>query len=88
MLDIEEAARLAQRFLEEETGAGDTPLALVDEERAQIGGLYYFGCQSVAYLSSGDFQDMAIGTGGVFVDAETGMCRVLGAVEAAELDLF
>ncbi|WP_234542270.1 YrhB domain-containing protein [Streptomyces shenzhenensis] len=88
MLDIEEAARLAQRFLDEETGPGDAPLALVAEERAQVGGLYYFGCQSVAYLRSGEFRDMAIGMAGVSVDAETGACRVLGAVEAAELDLF
>ncbi|MFF5145397.1 hypothetical protein ACFY6U_37745 [Streptomyces sp. NPDC013157] len=58
------------------------------EERAHAGGLYYFGCQSVACLRSGEFRDTAVGTGGVSVDAETGTCRALGAVEAAGLDLF
>ena len=88
MLDIEQAAGLAQRFLDERVGPGDVPLALVEGERAQAGGVFYFGCQSAAYLRSGDFRDMAIGVGYVAVDGETGKCRMLGAVESAELDLF
>ncbi|MET7570875.1 hypothetical protein ABZT04_20610 [Streptomyces sp. NPDC005492] len=88
MLGIEEAARLAQRFLDEEAGPSDVPLALAEGERAQVGGTFYFGCQSVAYLRSGDFSDMAIGVGYVSVDGKTGQCRVLGAVESSELDLF
>lgn len=88
MLDIEEATRLAQRFLDEEAGPGDVPLALVEGEHAQVGTVFYFECQSVDYLRSGEFRDMAIGVGCVSVDAETGKCRILAAVESAELDLF
>lgn len=88
MLDIEQAARLARQFLEEEAGPGEVPLALVEGARAQVGDVFYFDCQSVDYLRSGDFRDMAIGVGYVSVDAETGKCRVLGAVESVELDLF
>lgn len=47
-----------------------------------------FGWQSVGYHRSGDFRDMAIGTGYVCVDGETGQCRMLGALESAETDLF
>ncbi|MFF5966914.1 YrhB domain-containing protein [Streptomyces collinus] len=88
MLRIEQAARRAQQFLGEEAGSGEVPLALVETERAQVGGVFYFGCQSAAYLRSGDFRDMAIGVGYVAVDGETGKCRMLGAAESAELDLF
>ncbi|MEU0176130.1 YrhB domain-containing protein [Streptomyces massasporeus] len=88
MLRIEQAARRAQQFLDEEAGSGEVPLALVEAERSQVGSGFYFGCQSIAYLRSGDFRDMAIGVGYVAVDGETGKCRTLGAVESAELDLF
>ncbi|MET9763119.1 YrhB domain-containing protein [Streptomyces sp. NPDC006372] len=88
MLDIEQAAKLAQRFLDERAGPGVTPLALVEGERTQVGAVFYFDCQSDAYLRSGDFRDMAIGVGHVAVDGETGKCSMLGAVESAELDLF
>lgn len=88
MLDIEEATRLAQRFLDEEVSHEGMPFALVEGERAQVGSKFYFDCQSVAYLRSGDIRDMAIGTGYVCVDGETGKCRMLGAVESAKLDLF
>jgi hypothetical protein len=88
MLDIEEATRLAQRFLDEEVSHEGMTFALAEGERAQVGSTFYFGCQSVAYLRSGDFKDMAIGTGNVCVDGETGKCRMMGAVESAELDLF
>ncbi|MGV9275603.1 YrhB domain-containing protein [Streptomyces griseosporeus] len=88
ILDSEQAAGLAQRFLEEEAGPGDVPLALVEGARAQVGNVYYFDCQSVSYLRSGDLRDMAIGVGCVAVDGETGTCRILGAVESAALNLF
>ncbi|MFF6877016.1 MULTISPECIES: hypothetical protein [unclassified Streptomyces] len=88
MLDIEEATRLTQRFLDEEVSREGMPFALVEGERAQVGSMFYFDCQSVAYLRSGDLRDMAIGTGYVCVDGETGKCRMLGAVESAKLDLF
>ncbi|MFF9077880.1 hypothetical protein ACF1FX_35355 [Streptomyces sp. NPDC014646] len=88
MLGIQQAARLAKRFLEEEAGQGDVPLALVEGEHTQRGSTYYFDCQSVTHLQSGDFRDMAIGIGCVAVDGTTGECRILGAVESAELGLF
>ncbi|MGW1159137.1 hypothetical protein ACWD5Q_22295 [Streptomyces sp. NPDC002513] len=88
MLSIEEAAKLAQRFLDEEVSHEGTAFALVDGERTLVDSRFYFDCQSVAYLRSGDLRDMAIGTGYVCVDGETGKCRMLGAVESAELELF
>ncbi|MFD9278513.1 hypothetical protein ACFWD7_14660 [Streptomyces mirabilis] len=88
MLTIEEATKLAERFLDEEVSHGGMAFALVDGERTLVGSTFYFDCQSVAYLRSGDSRDMAIGTGYVCVDGETGKCRMLGAVESAKLDLF
>ncbi|TWV58563.1 hypothetical protein FRZ03_00520 [Streptomyces misionensis] len=88
MLDMEQATRLAQEFLDREVSHEGMTFALVEGERAQVGGKFYFDCQSVAYLRSGDPSDMAIGTGYVCVDGETGRCWLMGAVESAELDLF
>ncbi|MFJ8948216.1 hypothetical protein ACIRG4_34110 [Streptomyces sp. NPDC102395] len=88
MLNIEEAAKLAQRFLDEEVGHEGMAFALVEGDRTLVDSTYYFDCQSVAYLRSGDSRDMAVGTGYVCVDGETGKCRMLGAIESAKLDLF
>ncbi|MFG3525846.1 hypothetical protein ACGF8B_03825 [Streptomyces sp. NPDC047917] len=88
MLSIEEAAGLAAAFLGERVSNESMPMALVANEHAQVGGEIMFDCQSVAYIRSGDFRDMAIGIGHVAVNADTGECRLVGAVEAAELDLF
>ncbi|MDX2542050.1 hypothetical protein ACOT81_32175 [Streptomyces sp. WI04-05B] len=88
MLDIEEATSLAQKFLEEEVSHEGMTFGLAEGECAQIGSTIYFGCQSVSYLRSGDMKDMAVGTGYVCVDGETGDCRMLGAIESAQLDLF
>lgn len=56
--------------------------------RSPNGGTVDFDWQSVDYHRSGDFRDMAIGTGYVCVDGETGQCRMLGALESAGTDLF
>ncbi|MFJ4696496.1 YrhB domain-containing protein [Streptomyces sp. NPDC088766] len=88
MLDREEAARSAQKFLDEKVSHADMTFALAEGEHAQVGSTFYFGCQSVAYLRSGDFRDMAVGTGYVCVDGATGRCRMLGATESARLALF
>jgi hypothetical protein len=88
ILNIEEATKLARRFLDEEVSHEGMVFALVDGERTLVDRTYYFDCQSVAYLRSGDSRDMAIGTGYVCVDGETGKCRMLGAIESARLDLF
>lgn len=88
MLNIEEATKLAQKFLDEKVSHEGTALALVEGERAQVGSTFYFDCQSVAYLRTGDLRDLAVGTGYVRVDGETGECHMLGATESAQLDLF
>ncbi|MGW1278863.1 hypothetical protein ACWD4V_18170 [Streptomyces tsukubensis] len=63
-------------------------MALIEEDSVQIGNTIYFDCQSVAYLRSLNPADMAIGIGCIAVDAENGECRLVGAVEAAKLNLF
>ncbi|WP_431996875.1 hypothetical protein [Streptomyces fungicidicus] len=88
MLDMEEATRLAEKFLDEKVSHEGTAFALVEGERTQVGSIFYFDCQSVAYLRSGDLRDMAVGTGYVSVAGQTGECRMLGATESAQLDLF
>ncbi|MFJ3639273.1 hypothetical protein ACIPRD_05915 [Streptomyces sp. NPDC090108] len=88
MLDMEHAARLAQEFLDREVSHEGMAFALVEGEYAQVEGTFYFDCQSVAYLHSGDPSDMAVGTGYICVDGETGHCRLMGAVESAKLNLF
>ncbi|PJE94179.1 hypothetical protein CUT44_28215 [Streptomyces carminius] len=88
MLSIERAAELARRFLDEEVGTPDFPFELIEEQHARVGKDIFFDCQSAAYLRSGDLSDMAIGTGYVCVDGETGACRLLGAVESLEMGLF
>ncbi|MFF8366874.1 hypothetical protein ACF05F_33365 [Rhodococcus erythropolis] len=88
MLDMEEATRLAKKFLDEKVSHEGMVFELVEGERAQVGSTFYFDCQSVAYLRTGELRDMAVGTGYVSVDGETGECRMLGATESAQLDLF
>ncbi|WP_405466896.1 YrhB family protein [Streptomyces jietaisiensis] len=88
MMEVEEAAELAQRYLDEAVSHEGMTFALVEGEHAQIGSEFYFDCQSAAYLRSGDIRDMAVGVGYVCVNGETGECRLLGAVESARLDLF
>ncbi|WP_030871894.1 hypothetical protein [Streptomyces violaceoruber] len=88
MLDMAEATRLARQFLDQEVSHEGMTFALFEGERTRVGTAYYFDCQSVAYLRTGDLRDMAIGTGYLRVDGETGECRMLGATESARLDLF
>ncbi|MFD5872666.1 hypothetical protein [Streptomyces sp. NPDC060322] len=88
MLNVEDAAVLAQNFLDQQVSHEGMTLALVEGERAQVGRDFYFDCQSAAYLRDGDPRDMAVGTGYLRVDGNTGECRLLGAVESAKLDLF
>ncbi|MFJ4972984.1 hypothetical protein [Streptomyces sp. NPDC088755] len=88
MLNVEDAAVLAQNFLDQQVSHEGLALALVGGERAQVGGDFFFGCQSAAYLRDGDPRDIVVGTGYLRVDGNTGECRLLGAVESAELDLF
>ncbi|MGF1339727.1 hypothetical protein ACQSMD_06330 [Streptomyces flavovirens] len=88
MLDMEDAAVLAQNFLDQQVSHEGMTFALVEGARAQVGNDFYFDCQSAAYLRDGNPRDMAVGTGYLRVDGKTGECRLLGAVESAELDLF
>ncbi|MEU1487188.1 hypothetical protein [Streptomyces sp. NPDC005752] len=79
---------LAQNFLDQQVSHKGMAFALVDGECAHVGDDFYFDCQSAAYLRDGDPRDIAVGTGYLRVDGKTGDCRLLGAVESAELDLF
>lgn len=87
MLDIEQAAGPAQRFLDERAEPGDVPLALVAGGRPQVGSVFYFDCQSVACLRSGDFRAFpsrvrvgsarADGTAQVIRSLDDTACRVV-----------
>lgn len=88
MLDIAAATVLARDFLDRHVSDEGMMFALAEGEHARVDGVFYFDCQSTAFLSSGDPREMAVGTGYVCVDGETGECHLLGAVESAGLDLF
>ncbi|AZQ73513.1 hypothetical protein EKH77_21885 [Streptomyces luteoverticillatus] len=88
MLSFEQAAELARIFLAEKSRYSTLPMDIVEEDHALLDGKIYFDCQSIAYLKSGNPSDMVIGTGYICVDGETGDCRMLGAVESVELNLF
>ncbi|MFC5173702.1 hypothetical protein [Streptomyces mutomycini] len=88
MLDIAAATVLAQDFLDRQVSHEGMTFALAEGESVRVGAAFYFDCQSTAFLSSGDLRDMAVGTGYVCVDGDTGECRQLGAVESAGLDFF
>ncbi|MGV9560142.1 hypothetical protein [Streptomyces sp. NPDC003522] len=53
-----------------------------------VGEAAYFGFQNRGYLETGDPSRMTIGIGPVRVDLATGKCRMLGSVEAGEMNLF
>ncbi|MGW4889799.1 hypothetical protein [Streptomyces murinus] len=55
---------------------------------AVVGDTAYFGYQNGGYLETGDPSQGAIGIGPVRVDLVTGECRMLGSLEAKEMDLF
>ncbi|NEB96033.1 hypothetical protein [Streptomyces bauhiniae] len=54
-MDMDEATGLAWRFLDEEVSHEGMRFALVEGERTQVRGNFYFDCQSVDHLRSGDW---------------------------------
>ncbi|WP_394438599.1 LIM domain-containing protein [Streptomyces sp. SGAir0957] len=87
-MELDRAARLAQRYVAEDPLNSEVDLVPVDGAVAVVGEVAYFGFQTRGYLESGDPSQMAIGIGPVQVDLTTGMCAMLGSLEAIELNLF
>lgn len=88
VISIDKAAELARAFVEKDPLNSAVDLVPVDGMVAVVDGGAYFGFQERAYVETGDPSRMVVGIGPVRVDLVTGECRVLGAVEGAELGLF
>ncbi|MGW5063466.1 hypothetical protein ACWEQ2_40395 [Streptomyces sp. NPDC004096] len=88
MISLDRAAELAQKYVDEDPLNSEVDLVPVEGYVAVVGEAAYFGYQNRGYLETGDPSQMAIGIGPVRVDLVTGECRMLGSVEASEMDLF
>ncbi|MER6634116.1 hypothetical protein ACIPM5_20775 [Streptomyces microflavus] len=88
MISYEQAAELARTYVDEDPLNSEVELVPIDGHSAVVGDHAYFGYQDRRYLETGDPSFMVVGTGPVRVDLVTGECTTLGAVEAAEMDLF
>ncbi|MFJ9260254.1 hypothetical protein ACIRP4_08245 [Streptomyces bacillaris] len=88
MISCEQAAELARAYIDEDAHNSAVELVPIDGHSAVVGNYAYFGYQDRRYLETGDPSFMVIGIGPVRVDLVTGACTTLGAVEAAEMDLF
>lgn len=88
MISLEQAAELAQKYVDEDPLNSDVDLIPIEGQGAVVGEAAYFGYQTRSYLETGDPSQMAIGIGPVRVDLVTGECRMLGSLEARDLDLF
>ncbi|MFE7618032.1 hypothetical protein [Streptomyces sp. NPDC057496] len=88
MISLEHAAELARRYVDEDPLNDQADLIPIEGYVAVVGEAAHFGFQNRAYLETGDPSLMIIGIGPVRVDLTTGECRMLGAVEAREMDLF
>ncbi|AGK80089.1 YrhB [Streptomyces microflavus DSM 40593] len=88
MISYEQAAELARTYVDEDPLNSEVELVPIDGHSAVVGDHAYFGYQDRRYLETGDPSFMVVGTGPVRVDLATGECTTLGAVEAAEMDLF
>ncbi|UUS33396.1 MULTISPECIES: hypothetical protein [Streptomyces] len=88
MISLERAAELAQQYVTDDPLNAQVDLVPVEGAATVVGGAAYFGFQNRGYLETGDPSQMTIGIGPVRVDLATGECRMLGAVEAKETDLF
>ncbi|MFI0982252.1 YrhB domain-containing protein [Streptomyces sp. NPDC021093] len=87
MIGKEQARELADQFLKSPQRHWEMPMTLMDGEPHLREGVLYFACQSVDYIRTGDWRDMAVGSGPVVVHLETGECRIIGSLEAARLEL-
>ncbi|MEU8652287.1 hypothetical protein [Streptomyces sp. NPDC048737] len=88
MISLERAAELARQYVAEDPLNSQVELVPVEGAVAVVGEAVYFGFQNRGYLETGDPSRMTIGIGPVRVDRVTGGCRMLGSVEAGEMDLF
>ncbi|MFJ2898215.1 hypothetical protein ACIO87_25400 [Streptomyces sp. NPDC087218] len=88
MISPERAAELARRYVAADPLNAQVDLVPIEGYVTVVGEAAYFGFQNRAYLETGDPSRMTIGIGPVRVDLTTGECRMLGAVEAEEMNLF
>ncbi|MEU1466279.1 hypothetical protein ABZ467_37860 [Streptomyces sp. NPDC005727] len=88
MISLEHAAELARHYVAEDPLNAHVDLVPVEGAATVVGEAAYIAFQNRAYLETGDPSQMAVGIGPVRVDLTTGACRMLGAVEAGEMDLF
>ncbi|MFJ2899382.1 hypothetical protein ACIO87_31455 [Streptomyces sp. NPDC087218] len=88
MISPEHAAELARRYVDEDPLNDQAGLLPIEGYAAVVGEAAYFGFRNRAYLETGDPSLVIVGIGPVRVDLLTGECRMLGAVEAREMDLF
>jgi hypothetical protein len=77
MYTQEQAERLAADFLRRESAGWDNEVALFEEDRhkAAKSDFFYFGFQSVKYLSTRDDKYMVYGPTCIAVHNVTGECR-------------
>ncbi|MFD5257295.1 hypothetical protein ACF06V_34670 [Streptomyces bobili] len=88
MISLERAAELARQYVAEDPLNSQVELVPIEDAVAVVGEAVYFGFQNRGYLETGDPSRMTIGIGPVRVDLVTGGCRMLGSVEAREMNLF
>lgn len=88
MISVERAAELARIHVDEDPLNAQVQLVPIEGYVAVVGEAAYFGYQDRRYLETGDPSMMVIGIGPVRVDLNTGACRMMGSLEARELDLF
>jgi hypothetical protein len=87
MIEVEEAERLAKVYLESRNLSSEVEMQLAGTAPFRRDDVLYFDCQSADYLRTGNWRDMAIGSGPVAVDLKSGECRMIGAAELPELGL-
>ncbi|WP_327728709.1 hypothetical protein OG250_20775 [Streptomyces sp. NBC_00487] len=88
MISLERAAELAQKYVDEDPLNSEVDLIPIEGYVAVVGEAAYFGYQTRGHLETGDPSQMAIGIGPIRVDLVTGECRMLGSLEAMDMDLF
>ncbi|MBC3989488.1 hypothetical protein H8N00_11515 [Streptomyces sp. AC563] len=85
MIEESEARELAAEFAK--GYSLEMEFAIAPEPPVRRGTVAYFACQSATFLRTRNWRDMAVGGGPVAVNLVTGECRMLGADEAADMEL-
>ncbi|MGX2996278.1 hypothetical protein JNUCC64_18700 [Streptomyces sp. JNUCC 64] len=88
MISLEQAAALARTYVAEDPLNSAVDLIHIEGRVAVQDGHAYFGYQNRPYLETGDLSHMTVGIGPVRVDLNTGECKMLGSLQARELNLF